>query len=168
MQTQQWKRLAGVVLAGVLGVVAGPAALGQSNDASETIEGTWLVQVTQQDCHSGAPLGAPFLSLLTFNSGGTMTETTSNPALAPAVRSPGHGVWQHTDAQHYQAKTMALLTLNGVLVRTQTITQSIEVQSDDTFRTTAAQVKFFRPDGSLLAAGCAVATGKRLELTETN
>ena len=56
---------------------------------------TWVVQVTQRDCASGAPLGVPFYSLLTFNEGGTMTETTANPMFFPAERGPGHGVWSH-------------------------------------------------------------------------
>jgi hypothetical protein len=50
------------------------------------------------------------------------------------------------------------------LARTQVITQSVEIGRDDTYKTTAASVKFFQPDGSLVATGCAAATGKRIEV----
>jgi hypothetical protein len=42
---------------------------------------------------------------------------------------------------------MALITLNGMLVRTQTITQTIELKSPAQFATTEASVEFFNPDG---------------------
>ena len=63
-----------------------------SNSASaKGLEGTWRVQVTIHDCNTGAPLGPPFASLLSFARGGTITETTSRSS--PAFRGPAHGVW---------------------------------------------------------------------------
>ena len=161
------KLLLAAVAACTVGIGSAQAAMMQDSGAGGgKLEGTWIVQVGLQDCVSGSPMGLPFLSLLTFARGGTMTETTDNPVFYPAVRSPGHGVWQKVDEHTYQAATIAFITVNGVLARTQTIRQTIEVQDEDTFRTTSAAVKFYRPDGSLLATGCAAATGKRFELAE--
>src|SRR5271155_2556693 len=125
------------------------------------LEGTWIVQVTQHNCQTGAVLAPPFISLLTFAQGGTMTETTSNPMLAPpVVRGPGHGVWSETGHRTYRASSIALITINGVLAKTQTITQKIEVTGPDDFTTTEATVEFFSPGGTLLSTGCATAEGK--------
>lgn len=93
--------------------------------------GTWIGRVTQHDCQSGATLGAPFLSLLTFARGGTMTETTSNPMFAPPIaRGPGHGVSGSTGHHTYTASSIALITVNGVLAKTQVITQTIKIANN--------------------------------------
>jgi hypothetical protein len=50
------------------------AAAQSSHSRARGLEGTWTVEVTQQDCTTGDPLGTPFYSLLTLAAGGTMTE----------------------------------------------------------------------------------------------
>jgi hypothetical protein len=57
-----------------------PAAVAQSLD----IEGLWLVQVQLRNCQTQAPLGAPFNSLVSFLSGGSVVEATEAPAFAPS------------------------------------------------------------------------------------
>ncbi len=146
-----------------------PSAMGQDArtfdpERDSRLKGTWTVQVQQRDCQSGVALGEPFRSLLTFDAGGTMTETTSNPMFYPSERGPGHGVWNRTSRHQYSASTVALITLNGALTLSQTITQTIEMGSDpDTFQTTKAQVQFFNPDGTLIRSGCATAVGTRFK-----
>ena len=143
---------------------SGYAASPDGSDEGQKLEGTWKVTVTLRDCSVGTPIGSPFLSLLTFARGGTLTESTSSPMFFPALRGPGHGVWSKTGGNTYAASSMAMITVNGVLARTQTITQKIEVNTDDSFTTTSATVKFFAPDGTQVGAGCATATGPRFEL----
>jgi hypothetical protein len=163
-----------VVLAGLCMAALPPAARAHDDNdrhATDTaLEGTWTVQVTQRDCSSGAPLGVPFYSLLTFNEGGTMTETTANSMFYPAERGPGHGVWSQVkgggygDAgdRRYQARSLALITANGVLAQEQIIRQNIQMGNNpNTFQTTSASVEFYKPDGSLLRKGCATAQGTR-------
>ena len=134
------------------------------DDHPGTLRGTWVVTVTQRDCTSGAQLSPPFLSLLTFNKGGTMTEATSNPMFFPSERGPGHGVWRAAGHRQYSASTIALITLNGTLTTVQTITQTIEIGSDpDTFQTTKATVDFLTPGGTLIRSGCATASGARFQ-----
>lgn len=156
-----------LVITGVLGMSsARGAARAEDGGEAQKLEGTWVVTVSLRDCSLGTPIAAPFMSLLTFARGGTMTETTSSPMFFPAVRGPGHGVWSKAGGNTYKASSIAMITVNGALTRTQTITQTIEVQSEDSFTTTSASVKFFAPNGTLVGTGCATATGTRFELEE--
>ena len=149
------------VLAGLVLSVASAGAQ-SSVPTGKALEGTWQVVVTQRDCTTGDPLGQPFQSLLTFASGGTMTETTDNPLFYPAVRSPGHGVWSFRSGNRYTAATTAFITLNGTLTKTQKITQTIVMGDDpNAFTTVKATVQLFDPTGKLLVTGCASATGFR-------
>lgn len=166
MRLFQRNALAILALATLLGTGA-PRASAQAtapDPDAKLLEGTWTVQVTQRNCISGAPIGNPFLSYLTFAQGGTLVETTANPNFFPAVRGPGHGVWGHSHARTFNAASTAFITLNGALVKTQVINQIIEVNSPDDFTTVAAKVQFFSPAGTLLLSGCATATGKRFTL----
>ncbi|MGH8121510.1 MAG: hypothetical protein ACREPT_01930 [Rudaea sp.] len=140
------------------------AGASDPNSAARDLQGTWQVQVVQVNCLTGATVGLPFSSLLTFARGGTMTETTDNSMFYPAVREPGLGVWHRLHGNTYYAASMAFITLNGVLAKTQKISQTIEVgPGPDEFNTTQAAVQFFDPAGNLLGAGCAVASGVRFE-----
>jgi hypothetical protein len=157
------KLVLATVLTGIVVQLAGCSSM-QTALAAEapTLVGTWQVHISLMDCTTSAPIGHPFQSLLTFAEGGTMTETTSNPGFFPAVRSPGFGNWSSTGDRLYTASTVAYVTLNGVLVKTQTIAQTaIQMTGDNAFQTPSAAVKFYGPDGSVLAAACAVANGKR-------
>jgi hypothetical protein len=167
MKSNYWKAL--VILAAGVGLllsferVAG--AHPEDRDGDErTLQGTWVVTVTQQACPNGPAIAPPFKSLLTFDAGGAMTETTDNPMFFPAFRGPGHGVWNHTGHHTYSADSLAFVTVNGMLVKTQRISQTIELGDDpNQFTTTAASVQFFDPTGTLLVSGCATATGQRFE-----
>lgn len=164
MKTPLWKRKLVLTFAGILTLsfMAGTIARADDDNDSARLQGTWVVTVTQRDCTSGAQLGAPFLSLLTFAKGGTMTETTSNPMSFPAERGPGHGVWSQISRHRYSASSIALITLNGALTTLQTITQTIKIGDDpDQFQTTKVHVEFFTPAGTLVRSGCATATGAR-------
>lgn len=144
---------------------ASSAAAYASDDGehADDLTGTWQVQVTLHNCQSGAPIGAPFYSLLTFADGGTVTESTANPLFYPAVRGPGHGVWSHVHhKKQYTASTLAFITMNGALAKTQKITQTIVMgPGPNEFTTPQATVEFFDPAGNLLNTGCASAVGKR-------
>jgi hypothetical protein len=143
------------------------AASAQTDDwdfAARRLEGSWTVQVTQRNCQTGAAMGAPFFSLLTFGRGGTLVESTVNPMFFPAVRGPGHGVWSHAGHRTYRALSVAFITSNGVLVKTQTITQTIQMgDNPNSFTTPSASVVFVPADGGPTITGCATATGTRIE-----
>jgi hypothetical protein len=168
MKSISLKMLSLLMLAGITASVPAMHAVARWNDHEDegkTLEGTWITQVTLLDCQSHSALGVPFVSMGSFAPGGTMTETTSSPAFFPAQRSPGHGVWVRTGHHSYKTSSMALITLNGTLVKTQTITQLIEMKTPDEFVTTAASVQFFEPNGTPIASsGCATAVSTRFDL----
>lgn len=129
MKSNSWKTILSLVVC-VCAISLAPAAGAQTKDwdsEARGLEGSWTVQVTQVNCETGAALGSPFLSLLTFAQGGTLVETTSNPMFFPAVRGPGHGVWSHLDRRLFKAVSVAFITVNGALASTQTISQTIEM-----------------------------------------
>lgn len=129
------------------------------------LEGTWQVQVSLHDCQSGAAVGVPFYSLLTFANGGTLVETTANAMFFPAVRGPGHGTWSRGQRGQYRAASLAFVTMNGALVKTQKISQTIVMEpGGDEFTTPRADITFYDPAGNLVATGCATAIGARLDL----
>ncbi|HEV7217573.1 MAG TPA: hypothetical protein VGN39_01780 [Terriglobales bacterium] len=164
MKTTLWKRKMVLTFIGILTLSFMAGTVAHADDDSAGLQGTWVVTVTQHDCTSGAQIGLPFLSLLTFARGGTMTETTSNPMVYPSERGPGHGVWRQISRHRYSASTIALITLNGALTTIQTITQTIKIGDDpDQFQTTKVQVDFFSPGGTLVRSGCATATGARYQ-----
>jgi hypothetical protein len=167
MRSQHYKTIAILAMGMMLLFWIGRGATAKAEDwdrDGRTLEGTWVVTVTQQACPNGPAIAPPFKSLLTFNAGGTMTETTDNPMFFPALRGPGHGVWSHTGRHTYSADTMAFVTVNGVLAKTQKISQTIEIgDNPDHFTTAAASVQFFDPTGTLLVSGCATATGQRFD-----
>jgi len=156
--------LAGVI---ALACAAGAAAHDSDNRGDPgDLAGTWQVQINLRNCTSGAPVGAPFYSLLTFADGGTVTETTANSMFFPAIRGPGHGVWSRGRHKgEYSAATVAFITMDGALVKTQTITQVIDMgPGPNKFTTPKAEIEFFDPAGNLLTTGCASAVGSRFGL----
>ena len=157
------KNLSITLLAVALVAISTIASAQQDRDRDhKQLQGTWSTQVQLVNCSSGEAIGKPFLSLLTFAQGGTMTETTSNPNFYPAERGPGHGVWNgHDDG--YSAASTALITLNGVLQSTQVIRQAITVSGGSDSFDSVATVQFFDPNGNLLKSGCATATGTRFK-----
>ena len=167
MKSKICKTFFTLLVAGVCALTFAEAASAQTEDwdfAARRLEGSWTVQVTLHDCTSGTPMGSPFLSLLTFARGGTLLEATSSPMFFPAVRGPGHGVWSHTNHHEFKAVSTAFITMNGALVKTQTITQTIEMGNDpDKFTTPSASVVFVPADGSPKVTACASAKGTRIE-----
>jgi len=94
MRSQRFGSAGLVALTIVLMVAPRTIANAQSQQAAtgRGLVGTWRVDVTLRDCNTGAALASPFRSLLSFARGGTMTETTAR--FSPALRGPGHGIWQ--------------------------------------------------------------------------
>jgi len=162
------KRFSHLAIAGILALsLVSNAAARSSAAVAQKLQGSWTVTVQPRDCSTGVALGNPFLSMLTFNQGGTMTETTSNPMFYPNDRGPGHGVWITTGRNAYEATSTAFITSSGVLAETQVITQTITMTDNpDQFQTVKASVQFFDPSGNLLVSGCATASGQRIKLTE--
>jgi hypothetical protein len=166
MKSFACKTFSRIMAAAVCALALATTASAQVEDwdfHARKLEGSWKVQVTLRNCATGAAVAPAFNSLLTFARGGTVTESTSSPAFFPAVRGPGHGVWSNTYHHHaFSAVTVAHITLNGALQRTQTIRQTIVVDDSNSLTSTAT-VNFVFADGSPEVNACATATGTRIE-----
>lgn len=159
----QFGRLA-AVLAGVLALAVASSAQ-SSESAAAALAGTWRVQVTQYNCTTGTPR-PPFWSLLSFQRGGTESETTSNPALLPGQRTSGYGSWEPAGVNTFFSVTEAFILFDsptnpqGLKKGVQKILQTITM-TDENDWTADATVIFFNSDGTT-SSGCAKAQGSRL------
>ena len=133
--------------------------------AERTIQGAWRTMVTPVNCQTGDPLGPPFAGLFTFNKGGTMSEYGIGPGGSPAVRSPGHGVWQHELSWQNYSYTFTFYRYNssGVFIGSQKVTSALELgESGDEF-TTHSAVEILDANDNVIATFCATAAGTRFE-----
>ena len=89
-----------LVLVGALLQAFGGNAAALSNREGR-LQGTWRVQLNPRNCQTGAPIPS-FSLLLSFARGGTLTEVMNSPALLPGQRTPGLGVWSHTQGNAYK------------------------------------------------------------------
>jgi hypothetical protein len=165
-----------LALAGSLTIVLGSDKMASAqspdkDDAFGELGGTWNVKVTLTNCQTGAPMGNPFSSYLSFAGNGTMAENTSNPGFAIGQRGPGLGVWSHVGRQAYQAKSVAFILFTtppvppmnpGFTMGTQTISQDIKLDGRDEF-TSDATIEFADASGNVYRNGCAVATATRFQ-----
>ena len=125
------------------------------------LEGTWQVQVTLQNCQTGAVLRtAP--AFLTFAQGGTLVETTT--VFSSSQRGPGHGFWEHTGGKAFKAVSKAFFfNPDGTWAGTQTLTQQIEFGDDPDVFNSMATTEIVAPNGTVILSGCATAVAHRLE-----
>jgi hypothetical protein len=153
-----------------LGAFSSPQASEQSGpERFEGLVGTWHVQVTPHVCAATTPLGKPFDSLLTFGPGGTLVETTANPAFLPGQRTSGHGFWERIGHDAFRAVSESFILFDTPVGRMpsfttgrQRIEQGIELTAKNRF-TSEAAVYFQDKDGNKTGELCATAVGTMLE-----
>ena len=146
---------------------------GQSNqdrraspDAGErTIAGVWRTVVTPRNCQTGEQVAPAFPGLFTFQVHGTMSEYGIGPGSSPALRSPGHGVWERQHGRHDYSFAFTFDRYNptGVFIGSQTVSAALELgRSGDEF-TTKSGIEIFDASDTLIATACATAVGRRFE-----
>jgi hypothetical protein len=129
-----------------------------------TIRGVWRTVVTGRNCQTGDPLGS-LRGLFTFNQGGTMSEYGIGPGSSPALRSPGHGVWQREHGWHEYSVAFTYYRYNagGAFIGSQKVTAALELgPSGDEFVTSSA-IESFDVNDNLIGTFCATAAGTRFE-----
>jgi hypothetical protein len=129
-----------------------------------SIQGTWRTVVTPHNCQTGAPFPS-LAGQFTFHQGGTMAEYGIGPGSSPALRSPGHGVWQRQHGwQLYSfAFTFYRYNASGVLLGSQKITGELELgAAGDTFATRSV-IEILDLNDVVVGSGCATAAGTRFE-----
>lgn len=138
------------------------AASAQFSRPARDLTGPWSVTVTLTDCN-GTVKGT-FPSLVMFSRGGTLTETTFNPAFQPGQRSTGLGEWWHSDDDTYGAKDVAFIQYSaGTFTSgTQEITHKITLNDDAGEWEDEATVQFYDTAHNELAHACATAKAVRL------
>ena len=106
-----------------------------------------------------------------------MAEYGIGPGESPALRSPGHGVWERLQEREYSFTFIFnRYDASGVFIGTQKIRAALELgASGNVFTndaaisasrnvfTTNASVKFFDAGDNLIGSGCATAVGTRIE-----
>jgi len=141
------------------------------DDESKRLNGVWMVEVTLRNCDTGAALGPPFQSLVTFEKDGTISESPGTLSFAPGQRSPGHGTWSRQDGGSYLQKMIALILFDtppnlpmspGFSAGWQTVTHTVRVADADHY-TSAGTNAFYKFDGTLYRTGCSTATGQRFK-----
>jgi hypothetical protein len=135
-----------------------------SNASARTIRGVWRTVVTPRNCQTGEPV-LSLSGLFTFNQGGTMSEYGIGPGSSPALRSPGHGVWQreHGWQEYSFAFTFYRYNASGVFLGSQKITAALEVGASGDEFASRSVIEIFDDHDTLVGTGCATAAGTRFE-----
>lgn len=149
-----------------------------ASERQDPLVGTWAVEVTLQDCDSGAPLGAPINSVVTFHEGGTLSESPGATAFASGQRSDALGTWTRR-GRHYVQRMLAIIRFTtepnlpgmptfdptkpitpGFFAGWQTITQKVQLTSANRLVSSGGN-EFFKASGELYRTGCSSAVGER-------
>jgi hypothetical protein len=136
--------------------------MAQSDGGGGRLGGTWDNQISIIDCKTGNVI-TTFQSLIVFMAGGTLTESTSGTA--PALRTPGEGVWRHTTGSNYAFRFKHFrFNAQNVLVGWNIIQAEASLDAAGNVYTSAATVEVYDPNGVLIATACATSDGTRFEL----
>jgi hypothetical protein len=155
-----------MVAALIMSVSTVTAQNSQSDASVRTIVGVWRTTVTPLNCQTGEPVGVPPIrGLFTFNEGGTMSEYGIGPGSSPALRSPGHGVWQHEHGwQDYSfVFTYYRYNTSGALVGSQKVSASLELNANGDEFTTQSAIQILDATDNVTGTACATAAGTRFE-----
>ena len=137
-------------------------SMAQSDGGGGRLEGTWDNQISIIDCKTGNVI-TTFESLIVFMAGGTLTESTSGTA--PALRTPGEGVWRHTTDNNYvfRFKHFRFNTQN-ILTGWNIIQAEASLDAAGDAYTSSATVAVYDANGVLIATACAESVSTRFKL----
>ena len=129
-----------------------------------TIQGVWRTAVTPRNCQTGDAI-LTLSGLFTFNQGGTMSEYGIGPGSSPALRSPGHGVWQREQGwQDYSfAFTFYRYDASGVFIGSQKVRATLELDAGGDAFASRSAIEILDVNGGVIGSGCATAVGTRFE-----
>lgn len=172
-----------IVLAVAAFTLASAPAFSQSqSDSSNPLVGPWIVEVTLTDCATGNALpGTPFTSLVTFNHGGTVAESTGGTGFAPGQRNAGHGTWTHIGGRTYLQRMMVLINFTtapnlpgtpgfnpalpvgpGFFAGHQIVTHRFTLADAD-HASSYGTNEFFNTNGESYRSGCSTAVATRFK-----
>ena len=136
-----------------------------SNAREKTIAGVWRTVVTPRNCQTGVPVAPSLRGLFTFNKGGTMSEWGVGAGSSPALRSPGHGVWQREHGwQDYSfVFTFYRYDASGVFIGSQKVTGALQLGASGDEFTTSSVIEILDANDNLIGGACGTAAGTRFE-----
>jgi hypothetical protein len=158
------------ILLGLFTLAATAGSARAQESGPNAIEGVWAMSLTLRDCATGAALGPPFRSLLTFHSGGTLSESAGTTQFAAGQRSPGHGVWSFEGDRTFTARFIAMVLFDtppappapgfqtGWLVVGSNFTLV-----DDTRLNIAASAQFFDSNRNLYRSACPTGAAEKFQ-----
>ena len=133
--------------------------------SERTIEGVWRTAVAPRDCQTDAigPFG--IRGVFTFHQGGTMAEYGIGPGSSPALRSPGHGIWQRE--RGWQEYSFAFgyyrYEANGAFAGSQRVRATLRLASNGDEFTGKSVVEVFDVNDNLVGTFCAASVGMRFQ-----
>jgi hypothetical protein len=153
-----------LALAAVLFFLTSGPAFAQAR----AIEGVWGMTITLRDCATAAQMGPPFMTLVTFHQGGTVSESNGSPGYAPGQRTEGHGVWNHAGAASFGLRLVASILFTtpptppapGFLAGWQVLTSTLTMTSDSSL-SGAARADFYDVNRLPYRSVCPTVTGER-------
>ena len=94
-----------------------------------------------------------------------MSEYGIGPGSSPALRSPGHGVWEHGQSwQNYSFKfTYYRYNESGVFVGSQKVTATLELGSSGDEFTSHSVVEALDANDNVIATFCVRSSGTRFQ-----
>ena len=139
---------------------AGDFAIG---NGARALEGAWDVTVTLRNCADGSEIRS-FPRLNTFMQGGTMQETAASGTSAqPALRSPGHGIWQHYEGRSFGYSIKFLrLNADGSPAGFVRESRSVEVSPMGGMYTATGSSVIYLPNGVVLGPFCSTEEGAKI------
>jgi hypothetical protein len=145
---------------GLFSTVMAGMAHAQENGAGR-LDGTWDIALTVRNCATGDGLFT-VRELATFSRGGTMVSSTA--ALAPATKTPGHGVWSHVTGQTY-AYSFKFFRFDsaGAFAGWTVIRQQAVLDADGNQYSAAGGAEVYSTAGTLVATGCSTTAAARFQ-----
>lgn len=132
-----------------------------SQNGGGRLEGTWDVQVTLRNCLTGAAIRT-FASTTTFNSGGTLLDSTSG--IPQAMKTPGLGAWSHISGNTYRFAFKSFsFDAAGNFTGWTIVRHDANINSEANEFQSAGTAEFYDANGDLLLTGCSTTTASRFE-----
>jgi hypothetical protein len=130
---------------------------------ARAIEGAWDVNVTLRNCSDGNEIRS-FPRLNTFMQGGTMQETAAGGTAAqPALRTPGHGIWESVDVRSFRYSIKFLrLNADGSPAGFVRETRVVELSPLGTQYSATGTAFINLPNGTVIGPVCATEAGTKL------
>ena len=170
LKTKAGAWLGGLLLAGSViwfipgqGLEGGTAHSSEGSPPEKSLQGSWMTHLQRRNCQTEDPIALPGRGLITFATGGTISETAAG-AVGGGFRGPGHGVWERRGAREYTATfVIQLLNPDGSFAAWLKSMQLIELMENGDQFTSTVSVEVTDPQGTVIQTGCATTVGTRIK-----